>query len=167
MRNGILQKIYTQFCRLIGCNTKIEDGDKFVKEFVRIPDRDCSREELIKRYAIHTKILKKREEWHKSKFDSWMRWHEETLAERDKSIEEQQAVLENLSTLIKQKNKTLYEQRLKLASQMKLISELNYQIYTLIKEKIKPIDFLVSGEHTSVENCDIKIETEEFWDHIF
>lgn len=167
MRNGILKKLYTRICRLIGCNTKIENGDRLVEEFRRIPDRDCSREELVKRYAIHTKILKKREEWHKSKFDSWMRWHEATLAERDKSIEQQQAVLEKLSSLIKQKNKTLHNQRLELASQMKLISELNYQIYTLIKEKIKPIDFLVSGEHTSVENCDIKIETEEFWDHIF
>ncbi|WP_375608660.1 MULTISPECIES: hypothetical protein [unclassified Bartonella] len=148
MRNGILKKIYTQFCRLIGCNTKMKNGDKFVKEFVRIPDRDCSIEDLVKRHETHTTILKKREEWHKLKFDSWMRWHEATLAERDKLIEQQQVVLENLFSLIKQKNKTLYEQRLKLASQMELINKLNNKIICLINKKEEPrlIDFTFAGE---------------------
>ncbi len=27
------------------------------------------------------------EEWHMSKFDSWMRWHKITLVERDETIE--------------------------------------------------------------------------------
>ncbi len=148
MRNGILKKLYTRICRLIGCNTKIENGDKFVKEFIQIPYRDCSVEDLVKRHETHTTILKKREEWHKSKFDSWMRWHEATLAERDKSIEQQQVVLENLSSLIKQKNETLYSQRLKLASQMKVIDELNNKITELINKKEEPrlIDFIFAGE---------------------
>ncbi|MCL6229270.1 hypothetical protein [Bartonella bilalgolemii] len=119
-----------------------------MEEFRRIPDRERSIEDLMKRHTTHTKILAKQEEWHKSKFDSWMRWHEATLAERDKSIEQQQVVLENLSTLIKQKNKTLYEQRLKLASQMKIIDDLNNQINDLINQKEEPrlIDFVFSGE---------------------
>nr|WP_169309795.1 hypothetical protein [Bartonella tribocorum] len=119
-----------------------------MKEFARIADRDCSIEDLVKRHETHTTILKKREEWHKSKFDSWMRWHEATLAERDKSIEQQRVVLENLSTLIKQKNKTLYEQRLKLASQMELIDELNNKLIELInkKEELRLRDFLFAGE---------------------
>lgn len=148
MRNVILKKLYTQLCRLIGCNSKMKNGDRLVKEFVRIPDRDCSIEDLVKRHETHTTILKKREEWHKSKFDSWMRWHEATLAERDKSIEQQQVVLENLFSLIKQKNKTLYEQRLKLASQMELINKLNNKIICLINKKEEPrlIDFTFAGE---------------------
>ncbi|WP_375662307.1 hypothetical protein [Bartonella sp. OC16QHHD] len=127
---------------------KIENGDKFVKEFIQIPDRDCSIEDLIKRHRTHTKVLAKQEEWHKSQFDSWMRWHEATLAERDKSIEQQQVVLENLSSLIKQKNETLYSQRLKLASQMKVIDELNNKIIELINKKEEPrlIDFIFAGE---------------------
>nr|WP_108702495.1 hypothetical protein [Bartonella washoeensis] len=148
MRNGILKKLYTQICRLIGCNTKIENGDRWVKEWEKIPNRDCSREELVKRHETHTTILAKREEWHKLKFESWMRWHEATLAERDKSIEQQQVALENLSTLIKQKNKTLYEQRLKLASQRKLIDKLNNKIIYLINKKEEPrlTDFVFAGE---------------------
>ncbi len=148
MRNGILKKLYTRICRLIGCNTKIENGDKFVKEFIQIPDRDCSVEDLVKRHETHTKVLAKQEEWHKSQFDNWMRWHEATLAERDKSIEQQQVVLENLSSLIKQKNETLYSQRLKLASQMKVIDELNNKITELINKKEEPrlIDFIFAGE---------------------
>ncbi|WP_375669110.1 hypothetical protein [Bartonella sp. MR168JLCBS] len=148
MRNGILKKIYTRICRLIGCNTKIENGDKFVKEFIQIPYRDCSVEDLVKRHETHTTILKKREEWHKSKFDSWMKWHEATLAERDKSIEQQQVVLENLSTLIKQKNKTLHKQRLKLDLQMRVIDELNNKINYLINKKEEPrlTDFVFAGE---------------------
>ncbi|WP_246787227.1 hypothetical protein [Bartonella taylorii] len=127
---------------------KIENGDRLVKEFRRIPDRDCSVEDLIKRHRTHTKVLAKKEEWHKSKFDNWMRWHEATLAERDKSIEQQQVVLENLSTLIKQKNKTLYKQRLKLDSQMEQIDELNNKISCLINKKEEPrlIKFLFPGE---------------------
>ncbi|WP_375620494.1 hypothetical protein [Bartonella sp. TS25HLJMH] len=119
-----------------------------MKEFIQIPYRDCSVEDLVKRHETHTTILKKREEWHKSKFDSWMRWHEATLAERDKSIEQQQVVLENLSSLIKQKNETLYSQRLKLASQMKVIDELNNKITELINKKEEPrlIDFIFAGE---------------------
>ncbi|WP_375628637.1 MULTISPECIES: hypothetical protein [unclassified Bartonella] len=148
MRNGILKKIYTQFCRLIGCNTKMKNGNRLVEEWRKVPCRDCSVEDLVKRHETHTTILKKREEWHKSKFDSWMRWHEATLAERDKSIEQQQVVLENLSTLIKQKNETLYSQRLKLASQMKVIDELNNKITELINKKEEPrlIDFIFAGE---------------------
>ncbi len=125
MRNGILKKLYTRICGLIDCNTKIENGDRLVEEWRKVPYRDCSVEDLVKRHETHTTILKKREEWHKSKFDSWMRWHEATLAERDKSIEQPQVVLENLSTLIKQKNKTLHKQRLKLDLQMRVIDELN------------------------------------------
>ncbi|WP_375633201.1 MULTISPECIES: hypothetical protein [unclassified Bartonella] len=148
MRNGILKKIYTQFCRLIGCNTKMKNGNRLVEEWRKVPCRDCSVEDLVKRHETHTTILKKREEWHKSKFDSWMRWHEATLAERDKSIEQQQVVLENLSSLIKQKNKTLYEQRLKLASQMELIDKLNNKIICLINKKEEPKlrDFIFAGE---------------------
>nr|WP_024864310.1 hypothetical protein [Bartonella doshiae] len=148
MRNGILKKLYTRICRLIGCNTKIENGDRLVEEFIQIPDRDCSVEDLIKRHRTHTKVLAKQEEWHKSQFDNWMRWHEATLAERDKSIEQQQVVLENLSSLIKQKNETLYSQRLKLASQMKVIDELNNKITELINKKEEPrlIDFIFAGE---------------------
>ncbi|EJF92923.1 hypothetical protein [Bartonella taylorii] len=119
-----------------------------MEEWKKIPYRDCSVEDLVKRHETHTTILKKREEWHKSQFDSWMRWHEATLAERDKSIEQQQVVLENLSSLIKQKSKTLYEQRLKLASQMELIDKLNNKIIYLINKKGEPrlIDFIFSGE---------------------
>ncbi|EJF82447.1 hypothetical protein [Bartonella washoeensis] len=119
-----------------------------MKEWEKIPNRDCSREELVKRHETHTTILAKREEWHKLKFESWMRWHEATLAERDKSIEQQQVALENLSTLIKQKNKTLYEQRLKLASQRKLIDKLNNKIIYLINKKEEPrlTDFVFAGE---------------------
>ncbi|WP_375659571.1 hypothetical protein [Bartonella sp. MR30HLJHH] len=148
MRNGTLKKLYTRICGLIGCNTKIENGDKFVKEFIQIPYRDCSVEDLVKRHETHTTILKKREEWHKSKFDSWMKWHEATLAERDKSIEQQQVVLENLSTLIKQKNKTLHKQRLKLDLQMRVIDELNNKINYLINKKEEPrlTDFVFAGE---------------------
>lgn len=148
MRNGILKKLYTRICRLIGCNTKIENGDRLVEEWRKVPYRDCSVEDLVKRHETHTTILKKQEEWHKLKFDSWMRWHEATLAERDKSIEQQQIVLENLSTLIKQKNKTLYAQRLKLASQMELIDKLNNKIICLINKKEEPrlIDFTFAGE---------------------
>nr|WP_275046235.1 hypothetical protein [Bartonella sp. MM73XJBT.G] len=148
MRNGILKKLYTRICRLIGCNTKIENGDRLVEEWRKVPYRDCSVEDLVKRHETHTTILKKQKEWHKSKFDSWMRWHEATLAERDKSIEQQQVVLENLSSLIKQKNKTLYEQRLKLASQMELIDKLNNKIICLINKKEEPrlIDFIFAGE---------------------
>ncbi|CDO46367.1 hypothetical protein BM1374165_00776 [Bartonella henselae] len=119
-----------------------------MEKFRRIPDRDCSREELVKRHETHTTILKKQEEWYKLKFDNWMRWHKEILAERDKSIEEQQVALENLSSLIKQKNKTLYEQRLKLASQMELIDKLNNKIICLINKKEEPrlIDFIFAEE---------------------
>ncbi|AQX26409.1 hypothetical protein [Bartonella sp. Raccoon60] len=119
-----------------------------MEEFKWIPNRERSIENLMKRHTTHTKILAKQEEWHKSKFDSWMRWHEATLAERDKSIEQQQIVLENLSTLIKQKNKTLYEQRLKLASQMELIDKLNNEIIFLINKKEEPglLDFAFAGE---------------------
>lgn len=148
MRTGILKKFYTRICRLIGSNTKIENGDRLVEEFRRIPYRDCSVEDLVKRHETHTTILKKQEEWYKLKFDSWMRWHEATLAERDKSIKQQQIALENLSSLIKQKNKTLYEQRLKLASQMELIDKLNNKIICLINKKEEPrlIDFIFAGE---------------------
>ncbi|WP_435521313.1 hypothetical protein [Bartonella japonica] len=148
MRNGILKKIYTQFCRLIGCNTKMKNGGRLVEEWRKVPYRDCSVEDLVKRHETHTTILKKREEWHKSKFDSWMRWHEATLAERDKSIEQQQVVLENLSTLIKQKNKTLHKQRLKLDLQMRVIDELNNKINYLINKKEEPrlTDFVFAGE---------------------
>ncbi|AQX21151.1 hypothetical protein Bcsk_004930 [Bartonella sp. CDC_skunk] len=148
MRNRILKKFNTRICRLIGCHTKIEDGDRRIEEFKWIPNRERSIENLMKRHTTHTKILAKQEEWHKSKFDSWMRWHEATLAERDKSIEQQQIVLENLSTLIKQKNKTLYEQRLKLASQMELIDKLNNEIIFLINKKEEPglLDFAFAGE---------------------
>ncbi|EJF76543.1 hypothetical protein MCO_01610 [Bartonella sp. DB5-6] len=127
---------------------KIENGDRLVEEWRKVPYRDCSVEDLVKRHETHTTILKKREEWHKSKFDSWVRWHKATLAERDKSIEQQQVVLENLSSLIKQKNKTLYEQRLKLASQMELIDKLNNKIICLINKKEEPrlIDFIFAGE---------------------
>ncbi|MET3560810.1 putative coiled-coil protein SlyX [Bartonella japonica] len=119
-----------------------------VEEWRKVPYRDCSVEDLVKRHETHTTILKKREEWHKSKFDSWMRWHEATLAERDKSIEQQQVVLENLSTLIKQKNKTLHKQRLKLDLQMRVIDELNNKINYLINKKEEPrlTDFVFAGE---------------------
>lgn len=137
----------------------MKNGDKFVKKIEEIPyrehrthtnffNRDCSIEDLIKRHRTHTEILAKQEECHKSKFDNWMKWHEETLAERDKSIEEQQVALENLSSLIKQKNEMLYSQRLKLASQMKIIDELSNKLIELVNKKEEPKlrDFIFAGE---------------------
>ncbi|WP_039761189.1 hypothetical protein [Bartonella queenslandensis] len=146
MRNGILKKIHTQFCRLIGCNTKIKSEDKFVEEWRTVPDRERSIKELIERHTIHTEILKEQEEWYKSKFDNWMKWHKALLAERDKSIEDQQVALENLSSLIKQKNKTLHKQRLKLDLQMRAIDKLNHRINELANKEVRLVDFLLPGE---------------------
>lgn len=107
MKNEMLKKVCTQFCRLIGRNTKIKNEDRLTeewrKEWRRVPDRQRLIKDLIERHTIHTEILKQQEEWYKSKFDHWMRWHKALLAERDKSIEDQQAAIENLSSLIKKK----------------------------------------------------------------
>lgn len=120
--------------------------EEWRKEWRRVPDRQRLIKDLIERHTIHTEILKQQEEWYKSKFDHWMRWHKALLAERDKSIEDQQAAIENLSSLIKKKNTTLRKQRLKLDSQMRIVDKLTDKINDLANKEVRLVEFLLPGE---------------------
>ncbi|WP_455479928.1 hypothetical protein V4B17_02565 [Bartonella sp. B23] len=79
-----------------------------------------------------------------------MQWHESIFADRDGSIKQQNAAIENLSTLIEQKDKKLDNHRHVLTVQMMIIDKLNNKISFLINKKEESVlvdwlNFLTRG----------------------